>query len=122
MKSPGGVPSIPESFVDFDKEISVLLGRDLDGNLRFYPVAENEHRRRVLRTSRVPARTRSRISAEAGALGARIASASGHAGMLTIELGLGDDAEQASGLVESIAAALERNLSTSGVRRGADRG
>ena len=33
----GQPPALDESFVDFEKEISVLLARDLDGNVRFYP-------------------------------------------------------------------------------------
>lgn len=70
------------SFIDFEREISVLLARDLDGNIRFHPIAENIHRRHILYTSRVPAE----IVSRAEALGARIATALGHIGMMAIEL------------------------------------
>lgn len=85
-KTAGEVPAILESFVDFEKEISVLLARDLDGNVRFHPIAENVHRSHILRTSRVPARIPAELAAQAEALGARIASALGHVGMMAIEL------------------------------------
>lgn len=81
-----GVPSIMESFIDFEKEISVLLARDLDGNIRFFPIAENVHRRHVLHTSRVPARISAGLASSAQELGAGIASAIGHVGMMAIEL------------------------------------
>ena len=82
----GQPPALVESFVDFEKEISVLLARDLDGNVRFYPIAENTHRRHILHTSRVPARIPVALVAQAEKLGARIASALGHVGMMAIEL------------------------------------
>ncbi len=82
----GGAPALVESFVDFEKEISVLLARGLDGDLRFYPVAENTHRRHVLHTSRVPARISAELEAEAKRLSARIASALGLVGMMAVEL------------------------------------
>ena len=82
----GGAPAILEPFVDFEREISVLLARDLDGNVRFHPIAENAHRRHVLRMSRVPARIPAALAARAEELGARLASALDHVGMMAIEL------------------------------------
>ena len=82
----GEAPALIESFVDFEKEISVLLARDLDGNVRFHPIAENTHRRHILHTSRVPARIPADLVSQAEKLGARIASALGHVGMMAIEL------------------------------------
>jgi 5-(carboxyamino)imidazole ribonucleotide synthase len=82
----GERPAILESFIDFDKEVSVLLARDLDGTVRFYPIAENVHRRHILHTSRVPAWISPSLASRAEELGARIASAMGHVGMMAIEL------------------------------------
>ncbi|MER3417034.1 MAG: 5-(carboxyamino)imidazole ribonucleotide synthase [Gemmataceae bacterium] len=81
----GGAPAVMESFVDFEREISVLLARDLGGNLRFYPIAENVHRRHILHLTRVPARISARLASQAQELGAQIASALGHIGMMAIE-------------------------------------
>lgn len=82
----GQPPAVVESFVDFEMEISVLLARDLNGDVRFFPIAENTHRNHVLHTSRVPARIPEELVAQAETLGARIASALGHVGMMAIEL------------------------------------
>jgi len=82
----GQPPALVESFVDFEKEISVLLARDLDGNVRFYPIVENTHRRHILHTSRVPARIPAELVSQAEQLGARIASSLGHVGIMAIEL------------------------------------
>ena len=82
----GGHPAVAESFVDFDKEISVLLARDLYGNIAFFPVAENIHRRHILHTSRVPAQIPAALVAQAQTLGAQIAAELGHVGMMAIEL------------------------------------
>ncbi len=80
-------PAILEAFIHFGKEISVLLARDLSGNMRFYPIAENLHRHHVLHTTQAPAPTLSAaLWAEAEALGAGIASALGHVGMMAVEL------------------------------------
>ncbi|MCK6498264.1 MAG: 5-(carboxyamino)imidazole ribonucleotide synthase [Nitrospira sp.] len=82
----GGTPSVIESFVAFEREVSVLLARDLDGNVRFHPLAENRHRQHILHASRVPARIPAALASQAEKVGARIASALGHVGMMAIEL------------------------------------
>ena len=51
----GGVPLILESFVAFEREISVIAVRGADGTLAAYDPAENVHRDGILRTSTVPA-------------------------------------------------------------------
>ena len=45
-----------EEFVDFEKEISIIATRGIDGTRVIYPVAENEHRNSILDTTIVPAR------------------------------------------------------------------
>ncbi len=87
----GRAPAVLESFVDFAKEISVLLARGTDGQIVFYPLAENEHRRHVLHLSRAPARVSPDIQDLARWIGARIATALGHVGMLAVELFLTHD-------------------------------
>lgn len=82
----GHAPAVLEAFVDFEKEISVLLARDLDGHVRCYPIVENTHRDHTLHTSRVPARIPAMVRSQAEALGARLASALGHVGVMAVEL------------------------------------
>jgi 5-(carboxyamino)imidazole ribonucleotide synthase len=51
----GGVPCVAEAFVDFERELSVIAARGLDGDVRCYPLVENFHREGILRVSRAPA-------------------------------------------------------------------
>lgn len=46
---------IYERFVDFERELSVIAVRSMDGRTLCYPVAENHHRDGILRTSFAPA-------------------------------------------------------------------
>jgi 5-(carboxyamino)imidazole ribonucleotide synthase len=51
----GEVPSILESVVPFDQELSILGVRGRDGEIRFYPLIQNRHRDGILRVSTAPA-------------------------------------------------------------------
>jgi 5-(carboxyamino)imidazole ribonucleotide synthase len=51
----GEVPSILESLVAFDREVSIVAVRGADGELRAWPLVENHHRDGILRTSLVSA-------------------------------------------------------------------
>jgi len=89
----GRVPSIVEAFVRFDKEVSVLLARGLDGEIRFYDIAENVHRRHILHTTHAPADIATALVTQARQIGERIASELGHVGMLAVELFVTRDGE-----------------------------
>jgi len=47
----GGQPLILEAFVPFDREVSCIGVRSVDGDLRCYPIAENRHFEGILRLS-----------------------------------------------------------------------
>jgi 5-(carboxyamino)imidazole ribonucleotide synthase len=51
----GEVPSILESLVAFDRELSILAVRGRDGDVRCWPLVENHHREGILRLSLAPA-------------------------------------------------------------------
>jgi 5-(carboxyamino)imidazole ribonucleotide synthase len=85
-KELGEAPSVLESFVDFEKEVSVLLARSLDGEIRFHPTAENVHRHHILRTTSVPVGVSPELAAQAQEIGAGIATALDHVGMMAIEM------------------------------------
>ncbi|MDQ6437807.1 5-(carboxyamino)imidazole ribonucleotide synthase [Mesorhizobium sp. LHD-90] len=51
----GGVPLILESFVPFEREISIIAARGIDGGLSAFDPAENVHRDGILHTSTLPA-------------------------------------------------------------------
>ncbi len=52
----GSVPLILESFVAFERELSVIAARAADGRVLAFDPAENVHRNGILHTSTVPAR------------------------------------------------------------------
>lgn len=47
---------ILEAFVAFEREVSVVAARGLDGQIAAYPLTENEHRDHILYTSTAPAK------------------------------------------------------------------
>ncbi|MGD8862923.1 MAG: 5-(carboxyamino)imidazole ribonucleotide synthase [Myxococcales bacterium] len=79
-------PAVVESFVDFECEISVVLARGVDGEVRNFPVAENEHRNHVLYMTRAPARISPQLESRAVELATRVAEAFDHVGVLAVEL------------------------------------
>ena len=46
---------LAEQYIDFDRELSVVTARAVDGQISLYPVAENVHEQSILRLTRVPA-------------------------------------------------------------------
>jgi 5-(carboxyamino)imidazole ribonucleotide synthase len=61
----GGQPAILEAFVDFEREISVVAARGLDGAIAHWEAIENRHRHHILDVSMAPARVGEHISREA---------------------------------------------------------
>ena len=51
----GGVPLILEGFVPFQRELSIVAVRGLDGEVASWPVVENAHEGGILRLTRAPA-------------------------------------------------------------------
>jgi len=51
----GAVPLIVEEGVGFDRELSLVAVRGLDGDVAFYPLVENRHHDGVLRMTLAPA-------------------------------------------------------------------
>jgi 5-(carboxyamino)imidazole ribonucleotide synthase len=78
--------AVLEELVEFDFEISVLLARNPQGDLRVYPVALNAHRHQVLRSTVAPAPIPAPLEAEAIEIACRIAEALNHVGMMAIEM------------------------------------
>lgn len=48
-------PCIVEQWIPFDREISVVLTRTAEGDIKYFPIAENEHRDHILHKTIVPA-------------------------------------------------------------------
>lgn len=81
----GSVPLILESFVAFEREISIIAARGTDGTVVCYDPAENVHRNGILHTSTVPASITDATAAAARTAGEQILSALGYVGVIGIE-------------------------------------
>jgi 5-(carboxyamino)imidazole ribonucleotide synthase len=78
--------AILESFVPFEKEISVIAARNADGEVVCYDVTENEHRDHILKVSHVPAAISDALAAQARDIATRIATALNYVGVLAVEM------------------------------------
>ncbi|HEX4871077.1 MAG TPA: 5-(carboxyamino)imidazole ribonucleotide synthase [Nevskiaceae bacterium] len=79
---------ILESFVAFQRELSCLAVRGREGELRFYPVVENQHREGILRRS-IP-QADDPLQAEAEDYTRRVAEHFGYVGVLAFEFFVAD--------------------------------
>ena len=82
----GNQPAILEAFVPFEREISVLVVRGHDGEMRHYDPVENVHRGGILRTSTVPAAIDVSLAAKAALIGTVLAEKLNYVGVLAVEL------------------------------------
>jgi len=82
---------LAEGFVHFEREISVVLARAVDGQLEVYPLADNHHERHVLRTTLAPADVPDAVAERARDIAVRIAEAFGYVGVLAVEMFLCPD-------------------------------
>ncbi len=82
----GGVECILEDFVPFDCEVSVVLARDIYGNVETFPVVENQHINGILDLCIVPARVPASVLEQAQAIAASLAEALDYVGVLAIEM------------------------------------
>lgn len=81
----GGVPMILESFVAFQREISIIAARGADGTIACYDPAENIHRNGILHTSTVPASINETTAEAARLAAAAILTALGYVGVIGVE-------------------------------------
>ncbi len=82
--APGGL--ILESFVPFDREVSVLAARSTTGETAVYPLVENHHQNGILRLSVAPAPSTSpKLQHLAESHAQRILDHLGYVGVLAIE-------------------------------------
>jgi 5-(carboxyamino)imidazole ribonucleotide synthase len=75
---------LAEEIVRFDRELSVIAVRGLDGDTRFWPLSENRHRAGVLAVSRAPAADAPQEEAER--IAQQLLDELGYVGVLAVEL------------------------------------
>ncbi len=86
FKEFGAVECVLEDFVPFDCEVSVVLARDIYGNIETFPVVENQHKYGILDLCIVPARVSEKVITDAQALAAKLATAMNYVGVLAVEM------------------------------------
>jgi len=87
----GGQESVLEAFVDFEREVSVVAARGLDGSFAHFGVIENRHRRHVLDVSIAPAAVSPRVEKEAVEIARGILEGLSVVGVLCVEMFLTRD-------------------------------
>jgi 5-(carboxyamino)imidazole ribonucleotide synthase len=86
-----GQPAVLEKFIAFEREISVIVARGIDGSVTTWPVCENEHANHILDVTICPARLADAVAARACELARSIALALDLVGVLAVEMFLMGD-------------------------------
>jgi 5-(carboxyamino)imidazole ribonucleotide synthase len=82
----GRQEAILESFVDFEREVSVVAARGVDGAFAHWGVIENVHRNHILDVSVAPAAVEPRIAAKAVELARAVLTQLDVVGVLCVEM------------------------------------
>lgn len=82
----GGGHAVLEQFVDFEKEVSVIVARGVDGRMAAYPVCENIHRHHILDVTIVPAAIPAEVDTRARTLAGEVAEKLDLVGLLAVEM------------------------------------
>jgi 5-(carboxyamino)imidazole ribonucleotide synthase len=80
-----GQPAILEAFIAFEREVSVVAARGLDGAFQAFDVTENEHRDHILHRSVAPARLSEPTARQAVAVARSVAEALDYVGVFAVE-------------------------------------
>jgi 5-(carboxyamino)imidazole ribonucleotide synthase len=84
--SMNGAASVLEGFVDFQREISVIIARSPSGEWTAFEPAENVHVNGILDTSSVPANIPSELVEKAVAIAVKLAEEMNMVGLLAVEM------------------------------------
>ena len=78
-------PSIAEEVISFDRELSVIIVRDKEGNIKTFEPGENVHENGILRHSKIPANITKKIFKEAQDIAIKFAEKLDYVGTLNLE-------------------------------------
>jgi 5-(carboxyamino)imidazole ribonucleotide synthase len=88
-----GAPAVLEKFIPFERELSVLVARGVDGEMTTWPVCENEHVDHRLDLTYFPARIPEVVADRARELAEAVARSLDLVGVLAVEMFLRPDGE-----------------------------
>ena len=86
-----GAEAVLETFIEFEKEVSVVCARDQAGNFAHYGVIENSHARHILDISFAPAVCSKKVFNEAIEIARAVAETFDYVGTLCVEFFLTKD-------------------------------
>ncbi len=86
MAQLGGENLIAEGFVEFERELSVVLARGASGKVALYPVVENRHKDHILDETVAPADIDDALGELAKSVARAIADRLGYVGVLAVEM------------------------------------
>ncbi len=89
----GQCECVLEAWLPFEKEISVIVSRNVDGDVSVFPVAENIHKENILFQTIVPARISEDLERKAIEKAMLIANHVSLAGTLAVEMFVMEDGE-----------------------------
>lgn len=99
----GSQPLVLEAFVAFEREISVIVARNPQGQARSFDPAENVHQNHILKTSSVPANIDDLTAKRASRVAQQIAGALDYVGVMGIEFFVEQGDPQPTLIVNEIA-------------------
>ncbi|NVK33340.1 MAG: 5-(carboxyamino)imidazole ribonucleotide synthase [Rhodobacteraceae bacterium] len=82
----GNAPAVLEQLIPFQREVSVIVARDVNGTCTAYDIAENHHENHILKTSTVPANVRAETADAARAMAIKIATSLKYVGVMGVEM------------------------------------
>jgi 5-(carboxyamino)imidazole ribonucleotide synthase len=82
----GGGEGILEGFVEFEREVSAIVARGLDGATAAFDVVENRHENHILAVTTAPAPIPAALAREAQAIAVKLAEALDLVGLLAVEM------------------------------------
>jgi len=85
--------AVLEGFVQFSKEVSVIVARNNDGDIACYPPVHNIHENHILKYTHVPASLDAKMTAEAEHIAHTLAERLGLVGLLAVELFVAESGE-----------------------------
>ncbi|WP_417667690.1 5-(carboxyamino)imidazole ribonucleotide synthase [Roseibium sp.] len=99
----GSVPAVLERLIPFDREVSVIVARDVNGHCEAYDISENHHEHHILKTSTVPANVSEATAEKARAMAISIASSLEYVGVMGVEMFLSGTGSDETLLINEIA-------------------
>ena len=79
-------PLIAEGFINFEREVSIIAVRGQNGEIRYYPLVQNEHSTGILAKSTAPAPNVEKLTEQAQSNIKKLLEHLNYVGVLTLEL------------------------------------